>query len=456
MEKEQELINDLTEGPVLRQMGQFALPFVLANLLQTLYSLVDMAVVGQFVGATGLSAVGIGSEIMQICTAIGLGFGSAGQIILSQQVGANDRNRIKNTIGTLFTLELAAAILFGLLGILFRSPLMQLMNTPDEALADATVYLVICCAGMISIYGYNAVCSILRGLGESRLPLVFIGIAAVINVILDLILVGLGMGAAGAAAATVAGQTVSFLLALVYLYRHRQAFGFDFHPASFIPSAFSLKTLLKLGIPVAAQTVVIMLSMLFINSQVNVYGVTASAVDNVGNKLNSIMNVVSGAMYTACAAMVGQSFGAGKLSRVRQILWCCMGVCMAFWALVSLTIVIFPSQIFSLFTQDADVLAMAPQYMHIAVLTFLSFATMSPFLSVVDGVGAARYGLIVTILDGVVARIGLSLLFSSFMGLPGYWMGNALAGFVSTIMGGAYYFSGQWKKRELLVEKQAP
>jgi Na+-driven multidrug efflux pump len=246
---------------------------------------------------------------------------------------------------------------------------------------------------------------------------------------------------------------VAFVLALVYLYRHRDAFGFDFRLASFRPRAFSLKTLIKLGVPMTAQTVVIMVSMMFINAQINTYGVVASAVDNVGNKLYNIMNVVAGGMYTACAAMIGQSFGARKFDRVRQVVRACLVVCMAFWAVVSVAILLWPTQIFGLFSQDPDILAMAPQYMHILVITFLSFATMNPYLAVVDGVGAARFGLVVTILDGVIARIGLSLLLSRFMGLPGYWLGSALAGFVSTILAGGYYYLGIWKKRELLVEQ---
>ncbi len=452
--REKRIINDLTEGSVFRQLAVFALPFVLSSLLQTVYSLVDMLVVGQIVGSTGLSAVGISSQVMNICTAIGLGFGTAGQITLSQQVGAKDRRGLQKTIGTLLTTELVLAILFGLLGIALRDPFLDLMNTPPEAYADADAYLMICCCGMIFIYGYNAICAILRGMGESRLPLLFVAVASIVNLILDVILVAGGMGAAGAALATVVSQAIACVLALGYLYRHRDAFGFDFRLSSLKPNGFSLKTLIRLGIPIAAQTVVIMLSMMFINAQINNYGVIASAVDNVGNKLYSIMNVVAGGMYMACAAMIGQSFGAGKHDRVRQIVRACLTVCLIFWALVSVLLVLFPKEIFRLFSQDPDILAMAPQYMQILVITFLSFATMNPFLAVVDGVGAARFGLVVTILDGVVARIGLSLLFSHFLGLPGYWLGSALAGFVSTILAGGYYVFGFWKKRELLVEKQ--
>jgi putative MATE family efflux protein len=453
MRKENKIINDLTEGPVFRQLAVFALPFVLSSLLQTVYSIVDMVVVGQVVGSTGLSAVGISSQVLNICTAIGMGFGAAGQITLSQQVGAKDYDGIQHTVGTLLTAEAVLAVFFGILGAALRGPFLNLMNTPAEAFADGAAYLAICCAGMLFIYGYNAICAILRGMGESRLPLVFIAIASVVNLVLDVVLIaGFQLGVAGAALATVIGQGVAFVLALVYLYRRREAFGFDFRPASFRPRAFSLKTLIKLGVPLTAQMVVIMVSMMFINSQINVYGVIASAVDNVGNKLYNIMNVVAGGMYTACAAMIGQSFGARKFDRVRQVVRACLVVCMAFWAVVSVAILLWPTQIFGLFSQDADILAMAPQYMQILVITFLSFATMNPYLAVVDGVGAARFGLVVTILDGVIARIGLSLLLSRFMGLPGYWLGSALAGFVSTVLAGGYYYLGIWKKRELLVE----
>ena len=159
-----DIAKDMTQGPVLRQLAIFAIPVALANALQAIYSMVDMVVVGQVVGSSGLSAVGIGGQLLNMFLCIGMGFGFGAQILLSQQVGAKDHD-LQPTIGTLFTTELIASIVFGILGIVFCNPLLSIMNTPDAVWADARSYTIICCCGMLFIYGYNAVCAILRGMG---------------------------------------------------------------------------------------------------------------------------------------------------------------------------------------------------------------------------------------------------------------------------------------------------
>lgn len=447
------IVKDMTQGPVLRQLAVFALPVALANALQAIYSMVDMVVVGQFVGSAGLSAVGIGGQLLNLFLSIGMGFSFGAQVLLSQQVGAQDRD-LQPTIGTLLTTELIAGVIFGFLGVCFSDQMLELMNTPQEAWADAKAYTIICCMGMVFIYGYNAVCGILRGMGESKLPMFFIAIASLVNVVLDLLFVAVfKMSAAGAALATVIAQGVSFLVSLMYLYKNREHFGFDFKLRSFKPVKERLVPICKLGVPYIAQSVLITGSMMYVNAKVNVYGVTASAVDGIGGKLNSIVNIFIGAISVASATMVGQCFGARKLDRIKQCCRACTAVCMAALILIGGAYLLFPQQIFRLFSSDPDVIAMAPQYMTIAVVWVASIATMTAPYSVVDGVGNAMLGLVISVMDGVVARIGLCMLLGHFMGLQGFWLGNSLAGFVSTIMAGAYYFSGRWKTRQPLLHK---
>lgn len=449
-----EIAKDMTQGPVLRQLATFAVPVALANALQAIYSMVDMVVVGQFVGSAGLSAVGIGGQLLNMFLSIGMGFSFGAQILLSQQVGAGDRN-LQPTIGTLFTTELISSIIFGILGILLSSQLLGVMNTPAAAWDDARAYTIICCCGMVFIYGYNAVCGILRGMGESRLPMIFIAIASVVNLVLDLAFVaGLHMGAAGAALATVIAQGVSFVSSLIYLYRNRERFGFDFKLQSFRPSRERLVPILKLGIPYIAQSLLITCSMMYVNARVNVFGVTASAVDSIGGKLNSVINIVVGAISAAGATMVGQCFGAKKFDRVKQCYRSCLAICMIACAIICGAYLLFSQQIFRAFSADENVISMAPQYMRIAVVWVLSICSMTAPYAVVDGVGNAMLGLVISLMDGVVARIGLCILLGNTMGLEGFWLGNALAGFVTTIMACIYYYSGRWKLRQPLLKQE--
>lgn len=449
-----EIAKDLTEGPVLKQLAGFAIPVALANALQAVYSMVDMVVVGQVVGSSGLSAVGIGGQIMSMFMSVGMGFSYGAQVLLSQQVGAKDKD-LQPTIGTLLTSEVILAVIFGILGIICCNPMLSVMNTPEVAWADARGYTIICCCGMIFIYGYNAVCGVLRGMGESKLPMVFIAVASVVNLILDIVFVwGFHMSAAGAALATVIAQGVSFITALVYLYKNKERFGFDFKLRSFKPSKERLIPISKLGIPYIAQCLLITCSMMYVNAMVNKSGVVASAADSIGGKLNSVMNIVVGALSVSGATMIGQSFGARKMDRVKQCYRAVMAICMIFCVIFCGIYLLLDEEIFSLFSSDGDVIAMASRYMPIAAVWLLSMFSMTAPYCVVDGVGAAMLGLVISVMDGVVARIGLCILLGNAMGLEGYWLGNALAGFVTTIMAGIYYYSGKWKNRQLLLEKK--
>lgn len=449
-----EIAKDMTQGPVLKQLAVFSIPVALANALQAVYSMVDMVVVGQFVGSGGLSAVGIGGQLLNMFLSLGMGFSFGAQVLLSQQVGAKDKE-LQPTIGTLFTMEIVLSIIFGILGIVFAPALLRLMNTPEAAWNEAMDYTIICCVGMLFIYGYNAVCGILRGMGESKLPMIFIAIASVVNLVLDLVFVAIfHMGAGGAALATVIAQGVSFVLSLVYLVKNKERFGFDFKLRSFKPSRRHMIPICKIGIPYIAQMLLITCSMMYVNAQVNVYGVTASAVDSIGNKLNSVVNIVIGAVAVGGATMVGQCFGARKLDRVKQCYRACLVICMLSFAVLGAAYLLLDEQIFMIFSQDPEVIAMAPSYMKIAVLWLLSIATMTAPYCILDGVGAAMLGLVISMLDGVVGRIGLCLILGKVMGLEGFWMGNALAGFITTIIAGGYYYSGLWKKRDLLLKDE--
>lgn len=450
------MINNMTSGDVVRQLLLFAYPFMLSNLLQVVYTLVDMIVVGQFVGSHGLSGVSIGGEISTLFTMICLGFTSAGQIMISQYVGQNDRESIRKTIGTMFTAVIAIGIVITAVSLLCTDLLLKLMNTPEEAYSEARNYSVVCFAGIIFTYGYNTLGAVLRGMGDSKRPFIFVSIAAVLNLVLDLLFVPvLHMDAFGAALATIIGQAVSFVISLIYLYRRRDAFGFDFKLKSFAIDPGKLKPMLKLGLPMAIQYGAISVSMLYVNSLVNsAGGVIASAVSGIGGKINNVMSIVTNSVGTAASAMVGQNIAARRTDRVSRITWVSFFICIVCAAALSLIFVFFPKQIFGIFNSDADVLAYAPFYSLVATVGFISFAIISPFNSLINGIGHASLALVIALLDGVVARVGFVLLFGIVLdfGVKGMWMGSACAGFVSAGLSLVYFLSGKWKTRKLLIE----
>ena len=453
MQNRDTMIQDLTTGSVSRQLIRFSLPFLAANMLQLLYSLVDMAFVGQANGSVGLSAVSIGSQITMLFTQISIGLTTGSQVCISHLVGSDRRDRIQAAVGTTLTWFSLIAFVLTAVGIGFCRPILRLVNTPEEAMDQAAIYLVICSAGMFFIFGYNSLCAVLRGMGDSDRPLVFVAIATAVNIILDyLFVLVLGLGAAGAAAATIAGQAVACVCALIYLYRRRVQFGFDFRPRSFLPARDLLLLINKLGIPLAFQKIAVSASMIYMNAWINTCGLAAVATAGIGSKLSSIVSMFTNAFAASVASMVGQNMGAGRVDRVPRIVYTAWAICISCAVAICVLFQIFPVRIFRLFTSDAEVLALAPSFMRVMIVLILAFALMDPPIGLANGVGNTTFNMVVGIVDGVFGRITFSLLFGYVlgMGLNGYFLGNGLAGYISVICSAAYFFFGHWRERTVV------
>lgn len=447
------MVNDLTTGPILKKLLLFSLPFMAANLLNTLYTLVDLAIIGKYLGTEALSAASNSGQITFMLYAIGIGLGGGGQVLISQLTGAGRHGEYQKTIGTLMTFGILSAVVTTFIGIVFARPLLELINTPPEALDQAVEYLICCAFGFIFCVGFNTFSAVLRGMGDSRTPFLISGVCAVMNVILDLVFVAvIPMGVAGAAIATSISQLCSFIFAIAYLYPRRAKFGFDFKITSFRIDGKKLVVILRLSVPLMVSSICISVSLTFINSFVNPYGVVASAVNGVGSKLSSIMQVVTHAMQTAVSAFVGQNVGAGRPDRAKRSVYCGLLIGLLFWVVVAALCLGFPRGVFSLFDSDPAVLDLSVTYLGIAVWNYLAWAIMTPALGLMGGVGAAGLQLGVSLLDGVVARIGLSLLLgiTFAMGLSGFWIGSVLATYVTVILAWIFVFFGHWKERGLV------
>jgi len=450
----QKIINDLTTGSVPKKLILFALPFMLSTLLQTTYSTVDMIIVGQFVGSTGLSAVSISGQLIWLVTALCMGFTVAGQIIISQLVGAGKRKELQITIGTLICIVAIGAVVLSVAGICLARPLLTLLKTPPEAYSRALNYLIIMFGGMTFTFGYNLVSAILRGMGDSKHPFIFVVISSLTNLILAYIFVGLfGWDVAGSAVATVISQALSFVISVVFLYKNREGFGFDFKRESFRIDTRRLRQLIGLGLPLGLQSCAISISMLFVNKFINEYGLTASATFGTGTRIEQIPWVIVAGIQLACAAMVGQNIGAGKIDRVKKTVNVSL-IISAISAFVFVLVFHFlPKELYSLFTSDAAVLEMAPMFMLVLTISVPATSVMCPYCAFVEGIGNARLTLFIALMDGFVTRILLSLLLDKVfhLGLMSYFLGYGLAAYVSVFIGAVYYYSGIWKKRRLLV-----
>jgi len=443
------MVKDLTGGNVTKLLLQFAFPLFVSNALQAVYNIVDMIVVGQFIGGAGMSAVSIGGDILHLLTFVAMGFSSAGQVLVARDVGAKRMDQVQRTIGTMFTFLLSTSLFISVVCFFLRNQILGWLNTPAESYAYTLDYTVICIVGLVFIYGYNIVSAILRGMGDSRRPFVFIAIAALLNIVLDVVFVAkLGLEVFGAALATVISQAASFIIALIYLYRRRESFGFDFRPSSFAIDRNALNKLVALGVPMAIQSAAINLSKIILTSWINLFGVVFSALAGIYNKVNMMIGIVSNSFTTAGSTMVGQNLGAGKHERVSAILRV-VGVCsMAISTAFSLAMLLFSQPIFHLFTADAQVLGVASILVIPTVLNFYGSATRSISFSLINGSGNTRLNFAGAVSDGMISRVGIAALlgFGLGMGCQGFWYGDALAGFMPFAIGMCYYVSGRWRR----------
>lgn len=452
-------VRDFTKGNITKQLLLFTLPLFLSNLLQIVYSMVDMIVVGKVNGIHGTTAVAVGGDVSTFLTFVGIGFTGAGQVLIARRIGQKRADTIGKFAGMMFGFLLISALVISVVALCLRHTLLQVMNTPVGSYQGALEYSTICMFGLVFIYGYNIVSAILRGMGDSKHPLIFIAIAAVINIILDIVLVYfMDMGPAGAACATVISQATSFIISAIYLTIKRKNFNLNIKFRDFFRwEKQMVKEFVALGTPMAIKMAAIQVSKLFVNAFVNDYGATEPAVPafaGIANKIASVSNLVSTALNQAGSTLVGQNMSAGKIKRVKKVLLNITVMSVIAATVLSLVTCLFPQVVFGLFAKademDSVMKIVSGGYLYISVLLYFGGAGRAIMNSLLNGSGNTGVNFATAILDGIVMRIGLALLFGLALKMEyyGFWLGDALAGFTPFFIGIVFYFVGSWRKKE--------
>lgn len=347
---------NLTEGSIWKTLVIFAVPFLVANILQSLYGAVDLFVVGRYCGAESVAAVSTGTQVTQIVTSLITGLTLGSTILIGQFMGSRDYALVKQTIGTTLTVFAAVAILLTVGMLAFLQPLLVILQTPAESFELTAQYVTVCSLGNIFICGYNAISAILRGYGDSARPMMFVGIACVMNIILDFVFVKyLGLGVRGTAIATVASQAFSMTVAIVYL--KKKDFIFDFRLSSFRPVGNIARRLAAVGIPISFQELMVRISFLYLMTVMNRCGVYAASVVGISSKYDVFAMLSATSMANALAAITAQNMGAGKNERARRSLWYGMGFALAVSFLFWLWAQLSPQSMIRVFTDDANVVA---------------------------------------------------------------------------------------------------
>ncbi len=444
---------NLAKGNVAKQLIIFAIPFIISNVIQTIYSVADMIIVGQFNGTASMSGVNIGGQVTMLILNVAVGISTGGTIMIAQSVGAEKTKQLSGIIGTLLTSLFLSAIGMTVLMLVFKDGILHAIQTPAESFPEASVYLVVTSLGTIFIFGYNALSAIMRGMGDSKSPLYFVTIACITNIVLDLLLVGVfRQGAFGAAIATVISQALSMLLCVIYLKRKK--FVFDFSLSSFRIHKDHLASLLKLGIPLTIQNLISNLSFLFMTALVNGMGVTASAAVGAVGKYNGFAILPAIAMNAAISAMVAQNIGAQKEDRAIKTMLTGMGISYVITVSIFIFTRFFPQEVLRMFSNDSELIEAGIPYLFAFCFDYLLVPAAFSMMGFFIGTGHTTFSLICNILTAIVIRIPMAYLLSETagLGLPGVGYAVPLATAATIILCLWFFFSGRWKKRTVRIE----
>ncbi len=353
---------DLTQGSVLKNLIRFSLPYLLSCFLQTFYGLADLFITGQFNGASTITAVSVGSQLMHMLTVVLVGLAMGSTVLISRSVGARDAKTAAKGVGNTVILFAGIGVVLTILLLLLVSPILHLLSVPEEAFAETARYVSICFGGIIFITAYNVLSSIYRGLGDTRHPMYFVMAAGLLNVGLDYLLIGpMGMGAAGAAIATIASQAVSVLLAILYIPKMMQL---RLTKADFVPDSYVMKRLLQVGIPVAAQDGLIQISFLIITMIANRRGVDVAAAVGIVEKVISFLFLVPSAMLSSVSALCAQNIGAGKEDRSRRTLMDAVIISVSAGVIFTVICQFAAPQVLRLFAREEEaVITLGAQYL---------------------------------------------------------------------------------------------
>lgn len=441
---------DLTQGSVTKQLFKFAIPFLLSNLLQALYSVADMVIVGQYCGKIGITGVSIGSQINLLVTGAAMGLSVGGTVMIAQYGGQRMFKDQRKTIGTMTTIYVILGVVLTAVMLAVCNPMLDILNTPASSYKQAEDYYNICMAGMIFMFLYNAISGVLRGMGDSKSPLYFVLIAAITNVVLDLILVGkYDMGAAGAAWATIIAQALSVVISLFYLAKKK--FFTDYQWSDLKISKEKLGPLFKIGLPSSVQSLVVSLSFLTLTALVNSLpnAEVASACQGIGGKVNSFAILPALALSNAISSMAGQNIGAGEYDRAKKTMKTGIAMALIISLVVFALVNIFPEFIIRMFDSEPEVIETGASYLRWISFDYIFVAFVFCMNGLAIAAGDTVIALINSIASGIIVRVPLAyLLVKAFdMGFTGVAIALGFASVGSIFIGAIYVKSGKWRKQ---------
>lgn len=437
----------MTEGNELKLLLKFAVPMLVGNIFQQFYNIVDSIIVGKFVGAKELGAVGAVGSVVYLLYALCLGLGVGIGVLVSQYFGAGDDDYVKKIIVNSIYITAAAGTVISIVGIVFAEPILLMMNTPEESFKAALAYMRIVCGTTIVVAGYNTISSILRALGDSKTPLIFVIIACGVNVVLDLIFVVVfRRGVQGAAWATVIAQFIS-LVGAVLLGMRRNPY-LKLKRGHLKADIRVLSRCLRLGFPIALQEAMVASSCLVLQRAVNGFGPVVMAAYAATGRVEGIIGPPLSALGAAASTFAGQNVGAGRYDRVKTGCIKSASIVVAFSVLLITVMFLFGESIIHIFVNEPDVIAIGAKGLRISSMMYVGLGMIYIMRGTLNGVGDAGFAII----NGLVELVG-RLVFTGLLiripgiGMWGIWYTNGLNWMLTGIISIIRFVRGRWKTK---------
>jgi putative MATE family efflux protein len=439
-------MKDLTSGTEAGLIFKFALPLVIGNLLQQFYNIIDSIIVGNYLGTEALAAVGASFPIFYTLIAFVIGIGSGATIVISQYFGARDYTRVKQAIGTIYLFMFGAGIALTAIGLIFSREIFTLLNIGEDVMPHALAYFNVYMIGMVSFFGFNGTSSILRGLGDSRTPLLFLSIATVVNIGLDLLfIIVFEWGVAGAAWATVIAQTGAFIAAVFYLNRRDHLIHFSVQSFTFDPYTFWQSV--KIGLPTGFQQTFVALGMLALIRIINNFDTVTLAAYTAASRIDALAVMPAMNLASALSAFVGQNLGANKIDRIRNGVKATLKMALGISLAVMLVVILWGNNMMSLFSSDLEVIRQGHEYLIIVSSFYIVFSSMFVMHGMLRGAGDTLIPMFITLISLWIIRIPIAWYLSGQIGETGIWWSIPAGWFIGLAGTWMYYKSDHWKKK---------
>ena len=446
----------MTEGNPSKRLMEFAVPMLIGNVAQQLYNTADSVIVGHYVGDNALAAVGSASPILNLLLALFVGIATGAGIVVSQSFGAKDRERLTIAVGTCLSLSLIASIVIMIVGPIITRPMLELLGTPESIIGWCTSYLKIYFYGILGFFMYNMLSGVLRGMGDSLSALVYLLIAAALNVILDLVFVAkFGMGVAGVALATILAQFISAICCYAKLAKMTDTFDLSLKTIKLDkPMA---KHVIKIGVPSGITQAIMAMAGMVVLNLTNAMGEMVIACNVIIMRVDGFAMMPNFTFGQAISVYTGQNVGAGKLDRVHDGVKHGLKLALSFSVTITIILVIFGKVLFGFFTDTPELIELAIKMMRVLAVGYICVSVTQILGGIMRGCGDTVTPMWISMIQTILIRVPLAYLLASLTKTAEYPHGAPIALFGSMliswvlgmIMSIIAFRSGRWKRKLL-------